>query len=123
MRPRGPGGDGLELFGVPRSSWGPGGGGADRVAKRPTPPVPLWRGGDDSSDRYVLDVEPLFSLDVGGAPDPDGAVPLGAPEPLLLPMLGQFLVEPEFALDAELALDPELAPELPLLAARGGCRA
>jgi hypothetical protein len=56
----------------------------------------------------VLDVEPLLSLDVGGAPDPDGGVPLGAPE-LLLPILGQFLVEPECA------LDPELAPELPLL--------
>ena len=69
----------------------------------------LWRGGDDSSGRYALDVELLLSLDVGGAPDPDDGVLLGAPEPLPLPMLGQFLVEPE------LALDPELAPELLLL--------
>ena len=38
--------------------------------------------------------------DGGGVPDPVGAVPDGACEPL--PMLGQFLVE----------LDPELEPEL-----------
>ncbi len=39
--------------------------------------------------------------DGGGVPDPVGAVPDGACEPL--PMLGQFLVDPE----PELELDPE----------------
>jgi hypothetical protein len=53
---------------------------------------------------------------VGGVPDPDGGAPLSEPEPL--PMLGQFLVEPEP--EPELELEPELEPELPLFEADEG---
>jgi hypothetical protein len=43
---------------------------------------------------------------VGGAPDPDGGVPLSEPD--LLPMFGQFLVEPEPELELEAEPEPLL---------------
>ncbi|HEY3587799.1 MAG TPA: hypothetical protein VGK85_11630 [Myxococcaceae bacterium] len=54
-------------------------------------------------------MDPLLEPDVGGAPDPDGGVPDGAFEFEPLPMLGQFLVEPE--LEPELELEPEPVDE------------
>lgn len=80
---------------------------------------------------YEPEGDPLLEPDDGGAPDPDGGVPVCAPEPL--PMLGQFLVEPVpepvlpvlelddgvvvEELDVEefdVALEPEL-PEFPVV--------
>lgn len=55
---------------------------------------------------YEPEVDPLLEPD-GGAPDPDGGGPVCAPEPL--PMLGQFLVEPEPE------FEPVPEPALPVL--------
>jgi hypothetical protein len=81
---------------VDAQGGGPGnreGGGADRISVRPAPPF-LCRGVRSAAGRQEPDVGPLL--------EPDGGVPVGAPD--RLPMLGQFLVEP----DPELALEPEL---------------
>ena len=69
---------------------------------RPTPPVPLWWGRGYAPELAEPGVDPVPELDVGGAPEPDG----GVPDPDLLPMSGQFLVEP----DPEPALEPEVPP-------------
>ena len=120
MRPRRPGGDGLERCGSPaRGSGEPRGGGADRISIRPAPPIPLSWGQDLSRGCQDPDVDPLLEPDGGAEPDPDGGVPDGAPEPL--PMSGQFLVEPELELvpePVEELEDPEPVvpePELPVL--------
>ena len=61
-----------------------------------------------------LDVEPLLSLDVGGAPDPDGAVPPGRRNRCRCPCWGSSWSSPSLH-STRVALEPELAPELPLL--------
>jgi hypothetical protein len=61
--------------------------------------------------RYEPGVEPLLEPDVGGAPDADGGRPDGAFEFEPLPMLGQFLVEPEPEPELELEPDESEEPE------------
>ncbi len=72
---------------------------------------------------YEPGVDPLLEPD--GAPDPDGGVPDGAFEFEPLPMLGQFLVEPELEPELELESEPvdefeEPEPVLPALELDGG---
>ena len=92
VRPRCPGGDGVAL-GVAPGPRTPRGGGADRVEDPAHTARSSVVGWGYAAEADAPDVDPLLEPDVGGAPDPDGGVPLSEPEPL--PMFGQFLVEPE----------------------------
>ena len=105
-----------------RGSGEPRGGGADPMSVRPAPPIPLPWGEEVFPEGQEPDVDPLLEPAGGAEPVPDGGVLEGAPEcvPEPVPILGQFLVEPELELVPEPVEleDPEPVvpvPELPVL--------
>jgi hypothetical protein len=57
-----------------------------------------------------VEVDGLSALDEAGGAEPDGGLPDSAPEPV--PMLGQFLVEPDPELEPVLGVGFELEPVL-----------